>query len=115
MFLNLNIYILKNNGKIIKLLSGYSQEFELSDINPAFQKPAKIKISQETEESDGYIYILEPINKRLAVFAKDGKFVMQYKIKQFNDLKDFIVLEKEKKILFLNGTGVYEVKAEHLE
>lgn len=107
------VYILKNNGKLIKLLSGYSKEFELGKINPVFQNPAKIKVSKEGE---GFIYILEPVNQRLVVFDKDGNFLLQYKIEQFTNLKDFIVIKEEEggKILFLNGTAVYEVEAEHL-
>ena len=106
------IYILKSSGEVLKFLSGYSQEFELAAVNPPFASAAKIKVS---DEERGFIYILEPANKRLVVFNKEGKFIVQYKMENLNNLRDFIVLEEDKKILFLDGSAVYEAEAQHFE
>lgn len=114
------VYILKRNGEVLKMLSGYSSEFELPIINPPFSNPRKIKLSGDSE--DGYIYILEPSQNRLVVFNKAARFILQYKIKDFNDLRDFVILEKEdsddneiEKIILLNGTSVYEISTEDLK
>jgi len=104
------VYILKNSGEIIRLLSGYANELKLSDINPAFSNPAKIRLTGDGEK--GYIYILEPSQQRLVVFDKTGKFLLQYKAPSLTNLKDFIVLDKEKKILLLNDATVYEINIE---
>ncbi|MFA5317918.1 MAG: hypothetical protein WC323_00365 [Patescibacteria group bacterium] len=106
------IYILKSGGGVIKLLSGYADNFELSPVNPPLSNASRLKLSGENEGD--YLYILEPSNKRLVVFDKEGGFILQYKIEKFNNLKDFIVLGAEKKIIFLDGNAIYEVGAEHL-
>ena len=107
------VYILKSGGEVIKLLSGYSDNFQISPVSPQIINASKLKISGTSEK--GYIYILESANKRLIVFDKTGKFILQYKIEQFDNLKDFIVLEKEQKIIFLNNNSIYEIEAEHLK
>ncbi|MFH1523045.1 MAG: hypothetical protein ABIE43_04490 [Patescibacteria group bacterium] len=105
------IYVLNKNGEVLKYLKGQAENFELDLIEPNFENPTKIKVSQELE----FIYILEPVNKRLAIFDKTGDFIMQYKSDNFNDLKDFIVDEKTKMIYFLNKTSVYEVEGTHFK
>lgn len=105
------IYILKKDGSILKYLKGEKQEFKLESISPEFKKASKIIVSPEFE----YIYILEPIEKRLAVFNKIGKFLMQYKADDLENLNDFAIDEKNKKIYLLNNTSVYEIEASHFE
>ncbi len=105
------IYILKNNGEILKLLSGYSSELKLSSVSPSLQNTTKLKLAGDSES--GYIYILEPSTQRLVVFDKAGRFHMQYKIESLKNIKDFIVLEDKKKILLLNDNSIYEISAEH--
>ncbi len=105
------IYALKNNGQLLKYLKGQEQDFELGIIEPMLEHPDKLIVSPELK----YIYILESINQRLAVFDKTGKFLLQYQCDQWTDLKDFTVNEAGKKIYFLNGTSVYEVEGTHFE
>ncbi|MFA6551843.1 MAG: hypothetical protein WCV41_04930, partial [Patescibacteria group bacterium] len=107
------VYILKNNGEIIRLLSGYVNELKMSAISPAFSGPTKIKLTGDSEQ--GVIYILEPALTRLAVFEKTGKFLSQYKLPTLTNLKDFTILEKEKKILFLNDAAIYEISMEEIK
>lgn len=105
------VYILKNDGQVLKYLKGREENFALESIEPPFQNATKIIVSPELE----YIYILEPTNKRLAIFNKTGKFLIQYQSDKFTDLKDFAVDEKNKKIYFLNNTSVYIVEGVHFE
>ncbi len=106
-----HIYVLSGNGQLLKLLKGQEVEFKLDAIDPAFEEPTKLKVSDEQK----YIYILEPKNKRLVVFDKTGEFLAQYYSDQFNDLKDFTVDETNKEIYFLNSTSVYVIEGEHFE
>ncbi len=55
------------------------------------------------------LYILEPKNKRLVIFDKNGKLIKQFYSKKFTDLKDFVVNEKENKIWVLNKTQIIEI------
>ena len=105
------IYILKSNGEVLKYLKGKKENFELESVYPLITQAKKIVISSELE----YIYILEPINKRLIIFDKTGNFIMQYRDNNFADLKDFVIDETNKKIYFLSGNSVYETDGLHFE
>ena len=103
------IYVLNADGQILKYLKGEKQDFELKAIDPPFIAARKIYVSPDLE----YIYILEPASKRLAIFNKAGDFLSQYQFSNLNNLKDFDVDEKAKKIYVLDGTKVYAIDATH--
>ncbi|MDP2736498.1 MAG: hypothetical protein Q8O59_01790 [bacterium] len=105
-----NIYLLKNNGEISKYSKGQKQEFSISEVEPNFSQAAKLVISDNLD----YLYIFEPIAKRLVVFNKNGDFINQYTSDKFDSLKDFQIDETNKKIYFLNGASVYSIEAVHL-
>lgn len=98
-----NIYILKSHGEVIRLLNGKLTTFSIKSIDPLLSNPTKIFTNSETS----YIYILDPENKRVVVVDKNGILVQQYASEKFDNLKNFIVLEKEKRIYVLNNTTVY--------
>ena len=77
----------------------------MAAVEPAFSQAAKISAAAE----QNYIYVLEPAAKRLAVFDKTGNFINQYASDKFNNLTDFQVDEKSKKIYFLNDATVFTV------
>ncbi|MBU2456974.1 MAG: hypothetical protein ABII99_01495 [Patescibacteria group bacterium] len=106
-----NIYVLKENCEILKYLKGKKQEFILDSIDPLFTKASKIVASPKLN----FIYILESVSNRLAVFNKSGKFLTQYQSDKFINLKDFIVDEDKNKIYFLDENSIYEASATHLE
>lgn len=105
-----NIYILKKSGQILKYLKGEAQKFELDPINP----PLAGATAFANQSALKYLYIIEPQNKRLVVYTKDGKFVQQYVSDQFTDLRDFSVDEKNKIIYFLNGAAILKASTTHL-
>lgn len=105
-----SLYALKNNGQIIKFLSGRQQSFPTDSIDPALEAPTKIY----TDADAKYIYILEPTNKRLVVIDKTGKLKAQYYSDSFQNLKDFIVNESKKEIYLLDGNKILEIVAAHL-
>jgi len=107
------IYVLKNNGTVTKLLSGYSNEFELKPISPSFVNPTKIRITGESDE--GLIYIMEPEKNRIVVFDKTGAFIIQYKMEKLTNMKDFSVVDDGKKIIILNDASVYEIETQSVE
>lgn len=98
-----SIYILKKNGEIIKLLNGKLATFSLKTIDPKIRNPLKIYTSPDTQ----YIYILDPPEKRIVVIDKNGNLIRQYSSPRFTSLKDFIILENEKRIYLLNSTVMY--------
>ena len=103
------IYILKQDGTVLKYLSGYKKEFAvLGETTQPIEQATKIY----TLPGYANLYILEPKNKRVLIFDKQGKIITQYFSEKFNDLKDLAVLEKEKKIYLLNGTEIVEIEME---
>lgn len=107
MAINGEIYLLKNNGEIFKYGKGEKQNFSISKIEPNLNQASKIIISENQN-----IHILDPSGKRLIVFDKNGDLINQYAGDKFDNLKDFQVDEKNKKIYFLNGASIYMINAE---
>jgi len=106
-----HIYVLKNNGEVLKLLRGNKIDFSLEKIDPPLENPIKIYVSKELK----YVYILEKINNRLIIYDKTGQFLLQYKSDKLNDMKDFTVNEANRIIYLLNNTSIYSIKGIHFE
>lgn len=104
-----NIYILKTDGSITKMLKGKTVEFNMQTVDPNIEKATKLLMAPEQK----YIYILEPSQKRLVVYDKDGKFLLQYQSEQWQDLRDVVVDEKNKTIYLLNGTFIIKFPLQH--
>jgi len=100
-----DLYMLKNNGELFKYTKGKKQDFTLAAVEPALNQASKIFVSQE----QNFLYVLDALNKRLVVFDKTGKFINQYMSDMFDNLRDFQIDEKNKKIYFLNNATVYMI------
>ncbi len=101
------VYVLKSEGKVIKLYAGEKdKDFTLEEFSPALTSATKLY----TDENTTNLYILDPNNNRLVVFTKDGDLVSQYTSDSFNDLKDMVVDEINKKVYLLAGTQVYQIE-----
>ncbi|KKQ56863.1 MAG: hypothetical protein US74_C0010G0024 [Parcubacteria group bacterium GW2011_GWA2_38_13] len=100
-----DIYVLKKTGDIIKISLGKLSEFNVKPLDPLLANPKKIL----TKDSMKYIYILDAGNNRIVAIDKEGYIGQQYSSPLFNDLKDFIILEKDQKIYVLNGSIVYGI------
>lgn len=104
-----SIYLLKNNGEIMKFLKGAKENFVMGAIEPPLSNTNKIFATQENK----HLYILESNTGRLVVFDKDGKFIIQYQSPKFDNLKDFAVDEKKKLMYFLNGAKILRAPIAH--
>jgi len=104
-----HIYVLNQTGEVIKLLRGRQVDFKLDPVDPPFSQPAKLYVSPE----QNFIYILEPINRRLVLFDKSGQFLKQYQMPELDDLRGFFVDEQNKIIYLLNATSVYGLAPAH--
>lgn len=97
------IYLLRTDGQVLKYFDGQKQDFSLAAAEPVFDKSGIIRVAKN-------IYILDPSNKRLLIFSKEGKFINQYQSEQFNSLTDFAVDRAEKTIYLLSGQAIYQIK-----
>lgn len=104
-----SLYVLRGNGEVMKFQKGKLQDFEIRDIPTPYskiEKPVQIFTDQDTPS----IYILDGGQERILEFDKDGHFIHQYGLpSNLNDLNDFTVSVKSKKIWVLNAGDLYEI------
>ena len=107
-----SIYVLRSSGssgEALELQKGKLQDFSLRDIplpQSNISKPVKIYTDADTTS----IYILDGGAGRIVEFDKDGRFVHQYALpSDFNNLTDFAVSVKAKKIWVLNENQLFEI------
>lgn len=105
-----SIYVGTFDGKILKFENGQQMDFS-AEIIPSLSSEIKIWTSADTS----FIYVLESSTKRLIVLNKQGKLQTQYFSEKFDNLKDFAVAEKEKRIYFLSDNSIYGITATHLQ
>ena len=97
-----DIYILFNNGKIEKFRSGEKQDYPQISINPESANFSKIL------EKDGYFYIFDTNSKRLAIIKKDdGSLMGQYIFENLNNPIDYSLGEGGD-IFILDNNNVYK-------
>lgn len=97
-----NIYVLSSDGRILKFLKGNQENFILDPVEPEIKNSTKIIAKTDS----GFIYVLESSEKRIAVFDKNGKFLIQYTTDK--EIKDFAVDEKNKTFYILSGSSIYK-------
>jgi hypothetical protein len=106
-----NVYLLKNNGQVLKFYTGKLQNWGLKNLEPTLTQPTKVYTSVD----DNYIYILEPKEQRLVIIDKNGALIIQYYCEKFSALKDFVVMEKAKKIYLFNDQQLYQLNMDFIK
>lgn len=101
-----DIYLLFENGELLKYYRGDLSTFKLEAIDPPLENGNKLRADQEGDN----IYILDKNENRIVVFDKQGQFIYQLKYPGLSDLKDFVVDIENKLVYLLNGTQVYKSK-----
>jgi len=99
------IWILNKDNSISKYYAGRLQETIKLDIFPEPKDFSKIFTSATLP----YLYLLEPIQKRILIFTKSGQIVKQFQSEKFDNLMDFSVSNDGKIIWLLNGLRVYKI------
>jgi hypothetical protein len=103
-FINGEIYILRQNGQVEKYLKGQKENFPSLSIEEPITAASRLIIGERK------IYILEASKKRLAIFdLATGKLLNQYIFDKLTDVKDFTADEANKKIYILSGATIYEM------
>lgn len=106
-----DIYIFKADGSFVKLADNEEVSWYTGVMDPELAGDGFIWSDDESK----YLYLLEPSGKRVVVIEKEsGTMNVQYHSENFNDLKDFIVDEENKKIYLLAGTQILVIDANHL-
>jgi hypothetical protein len=100
------IYILKEDGNIIKTLQGKPDAFNVNSIprpNTEISDPKKIFTNQSIES----IYILD--GNRILELSKNGNFISQFAFEEsIKDIKNFHINPKIKEIYILENNTLYK-------
>lgn len=100
-----SIFVLQPNGQVQEYFNGRLGEFALVGIDPVLKNPTRIFTSVTSSK----IYLVDPANKRLVVFDKNGKLVRQYQSSSWGSLADVAVNEGSKTAFIMNGTTLYRL------
>lgn len=103
-----DIWILNDNGRVLRFRAGTSIPFELG----ALAVPLKNPVALFTRPEVDAIYIADAGNQRIVEFDKNGAFVRQFKPYAekgdvFKNLRDFTVNETKRKLYFVNADAAY--------
>ncbi|PIZ95046.1 MAG: hypothetical protein COX81_01975 [Candidatus Magasanikbacteria bacterium CG_4_10_14_0_2_um_filter_37_12] len=98
-----DIFVLKENGEILKFVSGKKEEFTITGLDPELSKPSIIWTYNDVQN----IYILEPSVKRIVVLNKEGKLLKQYTVNEWQEPTGMIVDEAKKTIYVLDQNKIY--------
>ena len=94
-----NIYVLKNDGTLLRFLSGGQEGFSLSPVDPPLRAASGIWTSIDSPN----IYISDPADKRILIFDKNGGLKSQLTSPLFSAPKQLSVDEANKRLIVVDG------------
>lgn len=97
------VYVLLNNGEILKFAQGQLDNFTISGLESSFSPGSRLFIPDESK----FIYVLDPGNKRIVLLNKDGSYESQYEGDKIKEAADFVASETLKKVFLLIGDKIY--------
>lgn len=107
--IDMNIYILKSDGTLLKFLQGTQQTFSIVGLDKPLASPTQVL----TDYDFNNIYIADGGNKRIVVLDKKGILIKQFlssDLQIWNNIKSIAVSSDEKTLYVLDGTVVYSVQ-----
>lgn len=99
------IWLLKNDGQILKYVRGVKENFNISRLDTAFGENARIYTDDEADR----LYVLDPVNKRVVVLEKTGEYANQYLWDGISQTTSIAVDEKGNKIYLLGGSKIWSI------
>ena len=103
-----SVWILNGDNSILRYYAGSFQETIIPDFFPFPENITQIK----TKADIPYLYLLEPVKKRVVIIDKKGKIIKQFQSEKFDNLKDVDVSQDGKTIYLLNSSTIYKLKLE---
>ncbi len=103
-----DIWVLNDNGTILRFRGGAPVSFSLGPLATPLKNPVAIFTQPEVDS----LYVADAGNQRIVEFDKNGVFVRQFKPYAqkgdvFQDLSDFTVNETKRKLYFISGDAAY--------
>ncbi|MBI1834055.1 MAG: hypothetical protein HYR90_04505 [Candidatus Andersenbacteria bacterium] len=100
-----NVYTLHEDGSIHSLFKGVAAEFNQEAVSPIIPATARIITTDEYQ----FIYVIDPANKRIVVYDKNGKLIRQHVVDVASEFSDATIYPDETKAYVLDGTRVLEI------
>jgi hypothetical protein len=100
------IYLLMDDGKIVKMLKGKPVEFKQGITNTPIVKPSRLLIYDGIK----HLYILDQAEKRVLVYDTVGNLTNQLVFPSAKELRDIAISSKEDMLYVLDETRVYSVQ-----
>jgi hypothetical protein len=105
-----SIYVLLDDGAVIKLLQGEVTDFAQTGLDEPFVQPVALTVSQRETMDRGYVFVADAVQERIVQFNKEGQFLQQFKadpgIEAWDELLDIWVDDRAARIYFLNGQSL---------
>lgn len=102
------IYVLYGTGRLEKFKRGEKQPFSLDGLAQPLQQP--VALYTDVDDEVRHVYVADPGAQRVVQFAKDGKFVRQFRFRQgdfFARITDLRVDEVNARLYFTAGDALY--------
>ena len=100
-----SIWILRQDGKILKFSQGSPEAFGTAGLDKPFSTPSVIYTDSEAKD----LYILDKGNNRVVVLTKGGEYQAQYIWEGISKVSDMVVSEEAKKIFLLEEGKIFEI------
>jgi len=105
-----NIYILKEDGDIIKIFKGEQQTFAVEDLATDISSATEIFTLPEHRN----MYVLDIENRRVVILEKEigtgARYMGQIYFEELDDVEDFYVDKKEDQLYLLTKKAIYQVE-----
>lgn len=99
------IYTTDGKG-IQKFVLGLKRDFNTQKLNPPLTNMTKIKTTNEGD----YLYLLAPSDKKVVIYDKQGKLVIQFYFSNLTELNDMAIDGQNKYLYLLDKNNIYQVK-----
>ncbi|MCB0214216.1 MAG: hypothetical protein KDJ52_33060, partial [Anaerolineae bacterium] len=104
------VFVLYQDGRIAKFLTGQPAEFNVTGLDLPFNNP--VAIFTKPDEDVQHIYIADAGNQRIVQLNKDGSFLRQFKPNteagvSFTNLQDIYVDEIGGRMFVLDNNNLY--------
>jgi hypothetical protein len=103
-YLDGNAYLLYNNNRLVKFARGINQNWSLQAVDPALNNISCLTTG------DKFVYLADPINKRIVVVDNAGKIQNQLKNDLLTNISAMVADEAHKILYVMSGQKVYTVK-----
>jgi len=110
--IDINVYVLKADGTILKYFQGASAPFPLTNLDEPFAGACCIFASAAAGE-EGDLYVADTGRQRILRFSKEGVFLRQYRGRDpadMDSLRGLCVDQAEQRFYIINGNKLYWAK-----